>query len=144
MESRELIKLNFLEPTFKESTVETYIELDIEGANARLHYAGQPVLPIYTETKSLPFATKIIDIKCEPNEIKTMDLSDIIIPAPQPMILGMDYDHPEYIKDETIYNSIYFIRSKDTQYGSHASEIEKITFVMENHIYENIKHYCQV
>jgi hypothetical protein len=42
----KVIDIQFLEPCVIEG--ETYIELDVEGANARLYHAGEPMLPMHT------------------------------------------------------------------------------------------------
>jgi hypothetical protein len=69
------------------------------------YHAGQPLLPVYTTTLTFPFATKIVDITCEPNVIKTEVLSDKILPAPQPMLQDGNYHEIEHIMNEEIYNS---------------------------------------
>jgi len=97
------IGIQFLEPCVIEG--ETYIELDVEGANARLYHAGEPMLPMHTKTLSFPFGTKIVGIKCETGEVKSMVLSDKIVPAPKPVIRGMSKGAPEYEENEFIYNS---------------------------------------
>ncbi len=84
---------------------ETYIELNMEGTNARLYRAGEPILPIYTKTMSFPFGTKIVDITYETKETKSMVLSDKIIPAPQPVLQGMDTEISEHKINEAIYTS---------------------------------------
>jgi hypothetical protein len=103
----ETINLQFLEPIVTEITIETetYVELDAEGANARLYHAGTPILPMYTTKLTLPFGTKIVNIECEAQDIETMVLSDKIVPAPQPVISNMEYTVAEYIMDDAIYNS---------------------------------------
>jgi len=100
---KKTIGVQFLEPRVIES--ETYVELDVEGANARLYHAGEPMLPIYIKTLSFPFGIKIVDIECETGEVKSMVLSDKIIPAPKPVIRGMGKGVPEYEENEVIYNS---------------------------------------
>jgi len=99
--------INFSEPSVTEITIEqeTYVELDVEGANARLYHAGRPILPMYTTKLTLPFGTKIVNIECEAQDIETMVLSDKIVPAPQPVMSNMEYTVAEYIMDDAIYNS---------------------------------------
>ena len=99
----KVIDIQFLEPCVIEG--ETYIELDVEGANARLYHAGEPMLPMHTKTLIFPFGTKIVDIECETGEVKSMVLSDKIVPAPKPVIRGMGKGVPEYEENEFIYNS---------------------------------------
>ena len=103
----ESINVRFLEPTMKEIKIQQnkYIELDVEGANAQLHHAGKPILPVYKETLTLPFGTKILDVECKVQGLETMMLSDKIAPAPQPVIPGMEDAVAEYRIDENIYNA---------------------------------------
>jgi hypothetical protein len=100
----ETINLCFSKPDISESG--PYIELNVEGANARLHHADKPMLPIYTTTMCFPFATKIVDIECEIGEVKSMVLPNKVVPAPKPVVLkGVVKNTPEYEMDETIYGS---------------------------------------
>ncbi|UCF13446.1 MAG: hypothetical protein JSW06_04100 [Thermoplasmatales archaeon] len=97
------VNLQFLEPDVIER--DSYVELNIEGANARLCHAGKPILPIYTRTMSFPFGTKIVNIDYETQEVKSMVLSEKIVPAPPPVIRGMEKNVLKCEMDETIYNS---------------------------------------
>ena len=101
------VSISISNPVAMERIVEgkTYIELDVEGADARLYRAGEPILPIYTDTMDFPFGTKIVDITYKTKEIKSKVLSDKIVPAPQPVLQGMDQQISEYETNEAIYNS---------------------------------------
>lgn len=101
------INLQFMEPKIGEKIIdgETYIELDVEGASARLYQAGKPALPYYTTTMRLPFGTKITDIQCITSEIETLLIKDKIMPAPKSVPLNVDTDDAEFIMDESIYSS---------------------------------------
>jgi hypothetical protein len=100
---KKTIDIQFLEPIVLRS--EGYVELNVEGANARLYHAGEPILPVHTTSLSFPFGTKIVDIECETGEVKSMVLSDKIAPAPKPVIQGMSANALEPEMDQTIYNS---------------------------------------
>ena len=100
---KKTIDIQFLEPKITEG--ETYVELNVEGANACLYHADEPMLPMYTKTFSFPFGTKIVDIVCVTGEVKSMVLSDKIVPAPKLVIQGMGKGVPEYEMNEDIYNS---------------------------------------
>lgn len=97
--------ISFLDPKIKESLEGKFIEINIEGTNAKNYQAGQPILPIYTKTFTFPIGTKITNIKCEPIEIKNMVLTKKIIPAPQPVIKGITYNSPKHLMTEEIYNN---------------------------------------
>lgn len=103
----ENFEIDFLDPVVMEKNIEgeTYVELGVDGANARLYHACEPMLPIYTKTLTFPFGTKIVDIECETGNVRNIVLSNKIVPAPKRAILGMDKNVPEYEMDKTIYNS---------------------------------------
>ena len=86
---------------------ETYTEVRLRSTGF-LSNAGKPILPVSRTTLNVPFGTKILDVECETDEIKTMSVTNKIIPAPQPMMTGMQNQGVEYIMDETIYNSAEF------------------------------------
>jgi len=100
---KKTIDVTFLEPCIIEG--EKYLELNVEGANACLYHADEPMLPVHTISLSYPFGTKIVDIECEMGEMKTMVLSDKIAPAPKPVIQGMSSNVQELEMDQSIYNS---------------------------------------
>ena len=90
----------------KEYTTGNFIGIEYSGAEGVLYNAGAPMLPVYRKTLSLPFGTKIVNINCITDEIKTMSLTGKIIPAPQPVVSGISNNNPvEYTIDETIYKS---------------------------------------
>ena len=82
-----------------------YAELSLDGSEGYLYQAGEPILPISRTLLTLPFATKIIEIKCETSEIKTKQLSNKIIPAPNLVIQGLEDQEEVYEMDSTIYES---------------------------------------
>ena len=103
--STQQMTLSFQQPVIKDSSVDNFIEIDVSGANARLHHAGEPLLPIYTETMTFPFGTKILDITCNPVGIQTMDINEKVVPTPEPMLLDGGYYEPEYIPEASVYDS---------------------------------------
>jgi len=104
--NQEILHLHFLEPILIKH--ESYIDVNVEGANARLYHARQPILPVYTTTMSFPFGTKILDVQCKTHEIKTMSLPEKITPAPDPIIRGIQTNSLGYKMDETVYTSDEF------------------------------------
>ncbi|UCF13561.1 MAG: hypothetical protein JSW06_04700 [Thermoplasmatales archaeon] len=101
--NEETINLQFLEPDINEQG--TYVEINVEGANGRLSYADEPMLPIYRTTLSFPFGTEIVDIECLSQDVKTMVLPKKIAPAPKPIVLEKGETVLENSMDEAIYNS---------------------------------------
>lgn len=103
----EIISFSFAELAMTTTTInkETYVELTVNGAPAKLYHGGKPMLPMYTTTFTLPFGTKIVNVECSPGTIKTKTLSHKIIPAPQPVIPDITDDTIVYEMDNTIYGS---------------------------------------
>jgi hypothetical protein len=60
-----------------------YVKINIKETNEFLNNPGYPMLPFYSITKTLPFGTKIIDVKCTPSEPEKIYLSKEVYPAPQ-------------------------------------------------------------
>jgi hypothetical protein len=52
-------------------TTGNFIGIKYSGAEGVLYNAGAPMLPVYRKTITLPFGTKIVDINCITDEIKT-------------------------------------------------------------------------
>lgn len=102
--NKQILSINFEKPIIKESAVESYVELDVEGTNRYLHHEGEPVLPIYTETLKFPFGTKIKKVICTPNEIQTIELAHKIVPTPKPQIIGTVTKTIEYTQSSKVYD----------------------------------------
>lgn len=98
----ENMNLQFAKPEIRENR---YVKLTVESADACLYNTGKPILPVYSKTLSFSFGTKIVEVECEIPEVKSMVLSEKIVPAPKPIIQGMGKNILEYEMDETIYNS---------------------------------------
>jgi hypothetical protein len=97
------MSLNFFKPTIIESG--KYVEVVVKGTNALLFHTGKPILPIYRTTLNLPFITQIVDIHYDPEEIKTIFLSKKIVPAPPPIIQGIQQERINNTINTSIYNS---------------------------------------
>ena len=102
-EQLETMSISFLELDIIER--ETFVELEIEGANNHIFNGGKPMLPIHTKTLSLPFGVKIKDINCEVQDVETMTLFSKISPAPQLLIKDITVSSNKPMMDETVYNS---------------------------------------
>jgi len=100
---QEVVDLNFLEPNVVEK--ESYVELSVEGANNYIFSEGKPMLPMHTETLTLPFGAKIKDVDCDVKNIQTMAVSRKVMPSPQPYIKSMVVNTDEPEMDTTIYES---------------------------------------
>ena len=107
IEKNEHITNVFSIPNLMQTNIDqtNYIELRINGGNGYLHQTGKPILPINRNSLTLPFGSKIVDIKCEVGTVNTMILADKIIPAPNNIITNMQDTKITYEQDKTIYNS---------------------------------------
>ena len=106
--TNEIIKnLQFTTPSLTERTTDeqTYDVLTMDGAGGAFYHAGQPLLPMYATTYTLPFGTKITEVTFEVSEVQTMTLSTKILPAPQPVVQGMGDTTAHYTMDDSIYSS---------------------------------------
>lgn len=83
-----------------------YVELEIAGANSALFSAGKPILPIYTETLTLPFGITVNNVQCQAKDIETMVLSNDIMPCPQEIPTSVKVEFSTTMKkDQAIYSS---------------------------------------
>jgi len=106
-EENKHITINFEEPVFKEEDIlgDTYLEINVDGANSNNLKSGEPMIPIYKETLVLPFGVKITNVNCDNYETKTKEISNYIRPAPQKYVPGYEEIEPEPFIDEAIYSS---------------------------------------
>ncbi|KYK29405.1 hypothetical protein AYK20_05510 [Thermoplasmatales archaeon SG8-52-1] len=105
-EYQETISLSFNDLEVFNSNIEQFVELNFGGASGVLYQQSQPILPIYSKKLTLPFGTEIEDIECNVGNIKTMTLSNKVIPAPNPVTPDLDAPTEiQYIMDDSIYNS---------------------------------------
>lgn len=103
---QETINLTFSDLQIKDSNVESYIELSINGADGCFYSSCAPILPRYSTKMSLPFGTKIIDINCKTDNVQSIKLPKKIVPAPTPVMPGIEEESGgKYIIDTTIYSS---------------------------------------
>jgi len=102
-EYQQTISKSFFEPNIIED--EQNIKLEIQGANSNLLIEGKPILPIYTETITLPFGATIEDVQCQVDDVETMVLSKDIMPGPKRVRLDEVIVSTEVEKDQTVYNS---------------------------------------
>jgi len=109
IETHEIVDLQFSDPVVTQTTIDadTFVELDVSGANRQLYRAGEPMLPFYTVSYRLPFGTKINDISFSiQGEVKTLTLQHKVIPAPQAIPVAEEVEQSvEYIMSDVIYNS---------------------------------------
>jgi len=84
-ELTEKVTTTFVEPTITEK--DTFVELNLQGTNSWVFIGGNPMLPLRTETVTLPFGATITNIACEAHGIQTMTLSKKVMPAPRPVPL---------------------------------------------------------
>ncbi len=101
------IEKTFLKPYTNEKQIQetTYTQITIDGTDGYLYTAGKPILPISKTKLDLAFGSKIIDVECTVENIKTKTLENKIIPAPKPVITNMGNTKEEYKIDYEIYSS---------------------------------------
>ena len=106
-EENKQINLNFQEPEFKETNLlaDTYLEVNVNGANGYNLKNGEPMIPVYKKNLTLPFGVKITSVNCYNYESKTKEISNYIIPAPQKYTLDSTGIKKEPVIDKSIYNS---------------------------------------
>jgi len=102
---QEIISLSFSNLEIIDSDVNSYSALTMDGTQGCLYIDGNPIMPSYSTKMTLPFATKIVDIECKTGQVKTMKLTNKIVPAPTPVPVGMEEYGGEYIMDSSIYES---------------------------------------
>lgn len=113
LNNEKTLQINFSDPMVIANG--EFVEIDMEGANARLYHARQPVLPIHTTTMSFPFGTRILDINCQTDDVNTEKLNYKITPAPDPIIS----EHSNVLiqeMDKKIYNSDEFFPNNWVDY----------------------------
>jgi hypothetical protein len=94
----------FFEPIVVEK--ETFVELEVQGTNTWIFDGGNPLLPIHTETYTLPFGATITNIGCEVKDVQSKILSKKINPAPQPVVLSDEAKiENKPLMNQEIYNS---------------------------------------
>jgi hypothetical protein len=80
----------------------------INSNDGSIHQPGEPMLPRYIETYELPFGTKIVDISLRINRLQSEELSQKILPVPQPMMSGMESSKLYELNEDTYNtNSLY-------------------------------------
>ena len=65
-----------------------YVKVDMEGTNSVLMKPNKPILPTYIYNYVFPLGTKIINVKCTPNDVQQKYISKLIAPSPEPVIEG--------------------------------------------------------
>jgi len=98
------VHVTFTKPMMKQTTMDnqTFVEMLIDRPFGTLHHAGEPLLPRQVETFELPFGTKITDISCDVKGMQSFSLSQKILPAPEPVIIGMEAE-PVFTMNKEIY-----------------------------------------
>jgi hypothetical protein len=101
---RNTISVTFFEPNIVEK--ETYMDLKVEGTDTFIFDGGNPLLPVRTETITLPFGVTVTDIRCDVQGVQSKVLSKKITPAPQPVKLSGEITiSSEPLMNQAIYES---------------------------------------
>ncbi len=101
--STESLSLSFQGPSIRDDGL--FMTVLMQGAPACVYSPGKPVLPLYTTTLELPFGSTIRDTTIHFNEVKTMNLTKKITPAPYPFIGGTTTEPSPVQGDDTVYGS---------------------------------------
>jgi hypothetical protein len=96
--NQETISLHFSDLKLKENIND--LTVDLHGTNAILMKYNHYILPTRIETFTYPYNTKIIDVKCEINNLHEKHISRELNIAPEPVILGYN-NYNNFIKSET-------------------------------------------
>jgi hypothetical protein len=105
-DNQETISLTFSGLKVTDSSIDSFAELTYGGADGCLYEANTPILPMYSTKMTFPFGTKIQGITAQTGQVKSMELSKTIVPAPTPVFVGIENSEGgEYIMDQSIYNS---------------------------------------
>jgi hypothetical protein len=97
------LTLHFYHPEI--TTIDEYLQLNLNTSNGMLCHAGKPVLPLYTMTLEYPFGTHVTNVQWTLGSRESQKLTKKIVPAPSPYIPGLDKKIPDYTKDSSIYLS---------------------------------------
>ena len=89
-DNQETISLTFSGLEISDSNIDSYIEMSYSGADGCLYQASAPVLPMYSTKMTFPFGTDIQKITAQTGQVKTMELSSKIVPAPTPAMVGIE------------------------------------------------------
>ena len=127
------VHVTFTKPIMKQTTIDNqiFVEMSVDRPFGTLHNAGEPLLPRQIETFEFPFGTKITDISCDVNGMKSFSLSQKVLPAPEPIISGMETE-PVFTMNEEIYQLDEFYPNdwfKISTGGGLNSENKQKTFV---------------
>jgi len=103
------IHSNFSEPSMKQTAIEgqTFVEMIADKSFGTLYRPGKPLIPHKIKTFEVPFGTKITDVSCEFNGMQSFLLSQKILPAPEPVIIGIE-TQTVFTMNNEIYNSNEF------------------------------------
>jgi len=128
------VHVNFSKPNVKQTTIDdqTYVELLFDSSFGTLNRPGKPLLPRQIKTFELPFGTKIADISCDVIGMRSFSLSQKILPAPEPVIIGVE-TKPVFTMNKEIYDSDEFYPNdwyKISTGGGLNDDNEQKTFVI--------------
>ena len=98
------VQVTFTKPIMKLTIInnQKFVEMLTDRPFGTLHHAGEPLLPRQIVTFELPFGIKITDISCDVNGVQSFSLSQKILPAPEPVISGIETE-PVFTMNEEIY-----------------------------------------
>jgi len=86
---------------------ETYVTVNIEGTNARYSHTGRPILPIYRETFTFPFGTRILNVSCSLGTLQSQRISGTVEIASEPFSVDLKKE-PSQLEDVVKSQRGYF------------------------------------
>ena len=123
--------INFSEPITIDQ--ENYIQIKLDQTSEKLMKTGKPMIPKLTKVYTLPFGTKITDVKVTFSESNEKQISKPIIPTPEPQIISTTYiskplSEPDPLK---IYSNLEIYPEKRFSYraGTGLENGEHVVFL---------------
>jgi len=94
------LSLTFDAPTLGDK--QGYVNVNVDGCR-RTRTAGQPILPVATETLTFPLGTRVTDVQVDTGAVATMELP--AAPMPAPRLISRDGDLTSEVHEGPVYRS---------------------------------------
>ena len=117
-----------------------YVSINFDEANAYIMEDGKPMLPIYVQTFTYPFGTKINTVTCEIGNYQEMNLPNIIKPTPKFNLVSQKIEN-NIVKEESINYGVDTYPSKYFDYNLGCGRTKNGLSVIVNVEIYPIKYY---